>query len=152
MTPAHKKWIQVIHVAKKECGLDDVAYQALLEGSAGVSSSKEITAFKQYNDILTAFKNLGFRVNSKTSKTSGLKEPDKTERNPDWISGRQEYYIRGLWDLASRKKSIDSLTRMIKRIGKVDNIRFLKKVDAQKVILALRDITEKAGYNPDESK
>jgi hypothetical protein len=41
---------------------------------------------------------------------------------------------------------------MIKRIGKVDNISFLKKADAQKVILALRDITEKAGYNPDESE
>jgi hypothetical protein len=39
---------------------------------------------------------------------------------------------------------------MIKRIGGVEGIRFLMRVDAQNVILALRDITGKAGYRPDE--
>jgi hypothetical protein len=52
--------------------------------------------------------------------------------------------------LASRKKDETSLRAMIKRIGGVEDIRFLKRTDAQKVILALRDITGKAGYNPDE--
>jgi hypothetical protein len=54
-----------------------------------------------------------------------------------------------LWDLASRKKDYESLREMIYRIGGVSDIRFLKKTAAQKVILALRDITKKAGFNPD---
>jgi phage gp16-like protein len=151
MTPAQKKWIQVLHVAKRECNLDDTAYCALLFGAAGVESASGITTWKQYNESLAAFKNLGFRVKSKTSRTSGIKETDViTKRNPEWITAKQEYYIRGLWDLASRKKDGASLRAMIKRIGGVDDLRFLKRTDAHKVILALRDITNKAGFNPDE--
>jgi phage gp16-like protein len=154
MTAAQKKWMQVLHVAKRECNLDDAAYRALLFGAAGVESASGITTWKQYNNALVAFKNLGFRVQSKTSRSSGLKETDvTTKRNPAWITAKQEYYIRGLWDLASRKKDEASLRAMIKRIGGVDDIRFMGRVDAQKVILAFRDITGKAGYHPDtESK
>ena len=32
-TPAQKKWIQILHVAKRECGLDDDAYRAVLAGA-----------------------------------------------------------------------------------------------------------------------
>jgi hypothetical protein len=152
MTPAQRKWVQILHVAKRECNLDDTAYRAVLSGAAGVESASDITTWKQYENALAAFKNLGFRVKSKTSRASGLKETnaDHGKRNPAWITERQEYYIRGLWDLASRKKDTDSLRAMIKRIGGVEDIRFLHKKDAQKIILALRDITNKAGYNPDK--
>ena len=151
--PAQKKWIRILHVAKRECGLDDEAYRAVLAGACGVESAGGIKTWEQYNACLSAFKTLGFRIKSGTSRVSGLKETDtETKRNPAWITARQEYYIRGLWDLASRKKSLESLRKMIYRIGGVNDIRFLKKKDAQKVILALRDIAGKAGFNPDEPK
>ncbi|GHU05040.1 hypothetical protein FACS1894147_10780 [Spirochaetia bacterium] len=152
MTPAKKKWVQILHVAKRECNLDETAYRAVLSGAAGVESASDITTWKQYENALAAFKNLGFRVKSKTSKKSNLKTPNDEggKRNPVWITERQEYYIRGLWDLASRKKDADSLRAMIKRIGGVEDIRFLKKEHATAVILALRDITGKAGYNPNK--
>jgi hypothetical protein len=51
--------------------------------------------------------------------------------------------------LASRKKDEASLRAMIKRGDRADDIRFLRKENARKVILALRDICRKAGYNPD---
>jgi hypothetical protein len=153
VTPAQKKWIQVLHVAKRECGLDNEAYRALLYGAAGAESASGIKTWEQYSAALSAFKALGFRVQSKTSRASGLKETDaETPRNPDWITARQEYYIRGLWDLASRQKDLESLRKMTCRIGGVSHISFLKKTDAQKVILALRDITEKAGHDPDVPK
>jgi hypothetical protein len=42
----------------------------------------------------------------------GLKETDaQTKRNPAWVTARQEYYIRGLRDLASRKRTRTVLTR-----------------------------------------
>jgi hypothetical protein len=92
------------------------------------------------------FKCRDFEIGAK-----GLKETDaQTKRNPVWVTARQEYYIRGLRDLASRKKDADSLNALIRKIGGVDDIRFLKKTDAQKVILALRDIAGKAGFTPDE--
>jgi hypothetical protein len=148
--PAQKKWMRVIHVAKRECGLDEEAYRALLYGAAGTESASGIKTWRQFDTVMAAFKNLGFRVQSKTDRASGLKETDtETKRNPAWITARQEYYIRGLWDLASRKKDAESLRKMVYRIGGVDDIRFLKKEDAQKVILALRDIAGKAGFDPD---
>jgi hypothetical protein len=147
---AQKKWTQVLHIAQKQCGLDDEAYRALLRGSAGVESSGDITTWKQYNDCLTAFKKLGFKAQSRTSAKSKLKETEPQQgRSEHMISSRQEYYIRGLWDLASRKKDEKSIRAVIKRIAKVDDIRFMQKKDATKVILALRDITEKAGFDPD---
>jgi hypothetical protein len=147
---AQRKWIQVLHVAKRECGLDDEAYRALLSGAAGVGSSGGITTWKQYNDCLIAFRKLGFKVQSGTSVKSKLKETEPQQGRPErMISARQEYYIRGLWDLASRAKDGASLRRMIKRIGGVDNIQWLERENARKVILALRDIAWKAGYNPD---
>jgi hypothetical protein len=38
---------------------------------------------------------------------------------------------------------------MIRRIGKTDDISFLPRASASAVILALRDICWKAGFNPD---
>jgi hypothetical protein len=149
-SPAQKKWLQVLHIAKRECGLDDEAYRAVLAGACGVNSASGIKTWEEYNAALSAFKILGFRIQTKTSRVSGLKNTDtEIKRNPAWISAKQEYYIRGLWDLASRKKDVASLQAMVKRIGRVDDIRFLSKADATGVILALRDITGKAGYHPD---
>lgn len=146
---AERKWIQILHVAKRECGLDDDSYRALLFGSAGVQSASEIKTQAQYNAALTAFKKLGFTVKGGKA-ASGLKKtaPQKGRAN-EWISARQEYYIRGLWDLASRTKDESSLQAMLERIAGVKHIEWISKKNATKVILALRDIAEKAGYNPD---
>ena len=139
--------LSMIHIAKKDTGIDDEAYRALLGGAAGVYSAAHIKYESQFTAVMKAFENLGFKSKPKDE----LKKTDTTsKRSPLWITAKQEYYIRGLWDLASRKKSITSLRAMIRRIAGVDDIRFLSKVNAQKVIIALRDITKKAGFNPDE--
>lgn len=147
---AQRKWIQILHVAKKELSLDDTAYRAVLYGAAGVRSSSEIKRWEQYNAVLKAFARLGFKVKSGKSAKTGLKKTaPETGRNGDWISARQEYYIRGLWDLASRHKDEASLRTMIKRIAGVEYIEWISKGKATKVILALRDIAKKAGFNPE---
>jgi len=138
--------LAIIHLAKKQLGLDDDAYRAILSG-AGVSSAKDIETESQFNTVMTAFVRLGFlpsghRVNKYRSTVPG--------NISSMISRRQEYYIKGLWALASRAKDEKSLQHMVKRIGKVDDISFLTRRDASAVILALRDICWKAGYNPDE--
>lgn len=147
---AQRKWIQILHVAKKELSLDDAAYRAVLYGAAGVDSARDIKTWQQYNAVLKAFAKLGFKVKAGKAAQSGLKKTaPQTGRNGDWISARQEYYIRGLWDLASRAKDEASLQAMLQRIAGVKYIQWISKDNATKVILALRDIAKKAGYNPD---
>jgi hypothetical protein len=139
-----KSHLALIHVAKKQLGLDEEAYRAVLSG-AGVSSAKDIQTKEQLDVVMYAFKQLGFEPSGK----AGMKRNTVPGRSSGMISHRQEYYIKGLWELASRAKDEKSLRRMIKRIGKVDDIRFLPRRSASAVILALRDICWKAGINPD---
>ena len=141
--PNKRNKYSIIHVAKKQLGLDDTAYRAILSG-AGLASSKDIKNDIQFNTVMAAFQQLGFksttRWNGRRPTVSGA---------PGMISKKQEYYIKGLWALASRYKDETSLRKIIKRIGKVDDISFLEKRAASAVILALRDICWKAGFNPD---
>jgi len=135
----------IIHVAKKQLGLDDDAYRAVLAG-AGISSSKDIKTTAQFNTVMSAFQQLGF-------KSTWIGKPiNKVTGAPGMISKRQEYYIKGLWQLASHFKDEASLRKIVKRIGKVDDISFLPKRSASAVILALRDICWKAGFNPDKKE
>jgi hypothetical protein len=136
--------LAIIHVAKKQLGLDEEAYRAILSG-AGVLSAGDITTDAQFNAVMTAFSRLGFK-----SRGAAVKYRNTAPgTNPEFISKRQEYYIRGLWALASRVKDEQSLRRIVKRIGKTDDISFLSRRAASAVILALRDICGAAGFNPD---
>jgi len=134
--------LAIIHIAKKQLSLDDEAYRAVLSG-AGVTSSKDIRTDAQFNTVMSAFQQLGF-------KSTWIGKPiNKVTGAPGMISKRQEYYIRGLWALASRFKDEANLRKIVKRVGKVDDISFLLRRSASAVILALRDICWKAGFNPD---
>jgi hypothetical protein len=114
---------------------------------AGVSSAKDLTTDVQFNIVMASFIKLGFLPQG---RPTGVKYKNTVPaENSFYITKRQEYYIRGLWALASRAKDEKSLRAIIKRIGKVDDISFLPKESAQAVILALRDICWKAGFNPD---
>jgi hypothetical protein len=141
-----KSRLAIIHLAKKQLGLDDEAYRAILSG-AGVTSAKDIETELQFNTVMGAFLHLGFLP----SRHGGLNKYHSAipGTNPAMISRRQEYYIKGLWALASRAKDEKSLQHMVKRIGKVDDISFLSRRAASALILALRDICWKAGFNPD---
>lgn len=137
-----KHWIKMIHIAKSKTGLDDEAYRSLLAGAAGIESASEITTPQQYKAIMAGFARLGFTI----KKTTVEKQ---SQRPANMITARQEYYIRGLWELASREKDERSLRAICKRITGVDDLSFCPKSKASALILALRDITRKAGYNPD---
>lgn len=137
-----KHWTKMIHVAKSKTGLNEEAYRALLAGAAGVESATEITTKAQYDEVMRAFRNLGFIPSRRTV--------DPQSQHPaNMITARQEYYIRGLWELASRSKDERSLRAICRRITGVDDLSFCPKSKASALILALRDITRKAGFNPD---
>jgi len=58
-------------------------------------------------------------------------------------------YIKGMWAKCARNKSDAALRAFVNRIVKVNSLRFLTPYTAQELILALRDMMEKAGYDPD---
>lgn len=143
----NSRWIKLIHVAKNKVGIDDDAYHAIL-GSVGVTSSTQITSEAQFNAVMASFKALGFTYDTSKQRTKPRHRITSTGQ-PGYVTKRQEYYIRGLWDLASRAKDEKSLKGIINRIAKVDDISFLTRSQATAVIQALRDICWKAGINPD---
>lgn len=130
-----KEALALIHVARKDLGLDEEAYRALLSGAAGIESSADIETREQFDAIMRSFSVLGFKR--------------KPSANKKFISRRQIYYIKSLWELASRSKSEEGLKKLIARIGHVDDIRFLDKKAAKAVILTMKDICRKAGFDPD---
>jgi hypothetical protein len=141
-------WIRIIHVAKNKTGIDDEGYRGILSG-IGVSSSKELSSLEQFDYVMAAFKNLGFTYSPRLSKSPGRKRAATVPDVEGFITQKQEYYIKGLWQLCSRIKDDKSLKAMIKRIGRVDDIRMLRREKASAVILAMRDICWKAGLDPD---
>jgi len=141
-------WIRIIHVAKSKTGIDDTAYRAILSG-IGCESSREIQDVNQFKEVMDAFGRLGFRYEPDAGAASGKKRKATVGGAPFFITKRQEYYIRGLWQLASRLKDEKSLAAMVKRIGKVDDLSFLPRSSATSVILALRQICLDAGLDPD---
>lgn len=140
MSPAQSKWIRNIHVAKTKLNLSDEVYREILLSCAKVTSSSDIKTWNEYNAIMQAFEKLGFKL-PKISVSH-------TNRNPNWMTEKQEKYIRGLWKLVSEKKDEKSLNSFIKKITGADNIAFVPKSDATKIISALRAMAKEKGFNP----
>ena len=136
-----KQKIALIHVAKKAVGIGDEDYCSLLLGSAGIDSTKYLEYEDQFDAIMQAFKNLGFK--SKSRKAS---RPQWTDR---WgCSDAQRAKIEAMWKTCARNPTDKSLRAFIKRITHVDHPAFLRPVLVSKVISALHAMMVKAGHDP----
>lgn len=134
-----KTKLSLIHIAKKNSGIADDAYRIMLEGAAGVNSAADIEFEYQFNAVMKAFENLGF----KSTQRSGGKKP-----RPQWTdqwggTEDQRAKIEVLWQSCARNKTEKALRAFIKRIAKVDHPRFLNVELARKVILALQAMARK---------
>lgn len=145
LSTAQKCWIRTIHTAKTKLKLSDESYRALLQGAAQINSSKEIKTWVQYDSIMSAFQKLGFTLCKQ-------KVDPQSARHPDWLSAKQEKYIRGLWSLVSREKSEQSLNSFVEKITGRGHVSWLLKSDAAKVINALRKMAVAQGINPDKKE
>jgi len=140
-----KAKLSMIHIAKKDTGIADDAYRLLLDGAAGIDSAAKLEYEWQFNAIMKAFENLGFKS---TQRGGGSKKP-----RPQWTdewggTPEQRAKIEVMWNTCARNKSERALRAFIKRITHVDHPRFLRVELAQKVILALEKMMRKAGYDP----
>lgn len=130
--------IRLIHVGKTKVGLSDSEYRHLLYSTTGKSSSLAMN-LSELEAVLKAIKGLGFKV-----KTMPVKPEDVGRASFEQIN-----YIKGLWELSARVKTEAALNAFVKKITGVPFLGWLDKKDAQKVILAVREIATNAGYNPD---
>jgi len=136
------KIIQLIHIAKAQIGLTDEDYRAVLESTAKKTSCSDMTVF-ELNGVLKAMKKLGFKV----------KKMETREEEIGWDASKEQMdYIKGMWECVARDKSDRALYKFIKRITGADHPRFMRSVDSQKVILALRKMMADAGLNPDRKE
>jgi hypothetical protein len=121
-------------------GLTDDTYRAFLEGIAGKQSCADMTE-RQLEAVLRAMRRNGFE-----QKPCRVKGGEQGAANPAQLE-----YIKGMWQKCARNKSDGALLAFVNRIARVKSLRFLTVKTAQKVILALRDMMIKAGFDPDTS-
>ena len=136
------KIIQLIHIAKSQIGLSDEDYRAVLESTTKKTSCSDMSLF-ELNEVLKAMKKLGFKV----------KKLETKDKEIGWDASKEQMdYIKGMWELVARDKSDRALYKFIKRITGADHPRFMRSVDSQKVIVALRKMMVSAGLNPDRKE
>jgi hypothetical protein len=136
-----KKLIQLIHIGKEKMELTDDAYRAFIEGVSGKQSCADMTG-RQLMAVLRAMRKNGFGYHDGRVKPSekGLATMAQLE------------YIKGMWRKCARNKSDEALLAFVNRIAHVKALRFLTVYTAREVILALRDMMLKAGFDPDTSE
>lgn len=125
-----------IHVAKKQLGLDDDDYRAMLKREAGVDSARDLDDAGARR-VMLWFDNHGFTRTDKAKGTAGDRRPIVQKARALWIS---------LWQLdevADRRDSaLDAFTR---RITGKETLRFCTNGEAGKVVEALKAWCQRVG-------
>lgn len=130
--------LAVLHVAKKQLGLDDDVYRDVLESAAGVRSAKELTP-ASFRAVMSRFEELGFQGTKHVRRPRSAAKPD--ERNPDaLVTGRQLAYLRHLFD----EVGMDTLRRQAGFCERVCGRPWPQtRREASRCIEALKGMTER---------
>lgn len=130
--------LALIHVAKKQTGLSDDTYRALLEGAAGVHSAAEIETDGQFEAVMQGFAKFGFK--------RGRSGSARQVNADSWgCSARQRAYIEALWKRYSREKTPQALHAFIRRTCGIDHPRFLTPRRASEVIVGIQKLGGEQG-------
>lgn len=118
-TDRRAKLIRLIHVAKRELGLDDDTYRTLLRSASGGLDSTASMNEPQLQAVLNQAKRSGFAVRSSS--------PGKPARRLD--TSPEAKKVRALWLFlhhlkAVRDPSEQALAAYCKRIAKVDDLHW----------------------------
>lgn len=124
--------LAMIHIAKKDLGLDDDTYRSMLWTCARVHSSKDL----DYAGRIAVLQHL---------KARGWKQksPAKAKQKAPLAREPQQKMIRGLWlelHLIGRvlDPSEQAISRFIKNQTKIDRIEWLSSTQASRLIEQLK--------------
>lgn len=133
--------IQLVHVAKRQLALDDVAYRALLEGAVGKRSCNAMT-INELEQVLAACEQAGFkRVKKriKYSPKSGYARTSEADKiRALWITMGKQGFLRDASDTALNKWCARATVRLNDGEG-VANVGWLTPHLAYKVLEALKN-------------
>lgn len=128
--------LAAIHVAKKQLGLDDESYRAVLKRVTGKSSSAEMDEAERQR-VVEEMRRLGF-TKKKPAKSGRPAGPYAAKLQALWIAGWNLGIVRDRRDAA--------LTAFVKRQTGLDHTRFLRyPEDASKAIEALKGWLSREG-------
>lgn len=121
--------LTLLHIAKRDLGLDEDDYRSVLERATGKHSARDLDA-AELDRALAEFKRLGFKQSSKGVRKR-LKGRFAKKLQALWIAG---------WNLGVVKNRDDrSLLAFVKRQTGLDHTRFLHHAeDAARAIEALK--------------
>lgn len=134
-----KSLIKLIHVGKRDLGLDDATYRAMLEGLTGKSSSRDLEAW-ELDRVIDHMVSRGFQVRAGRNGTPARKLADDP----------QSKLIRHLWlklsDMGEvRNPSEDALNSFVRRQTGRDRLEWISTSQASRVIESLKAWVERAG-------
>ena len=128
--------LAIIHVAKKQLGLDEDTYRAALVSITGKSSTRDMSEAER-NKVVAAFRDRGFKPAS-TGQRKRLEGKYATKLQALWIAG----YNLGIVG----NRSDEALVAFVKRQAQVDHVRFLHDpADAAKAIEGIKAWLTRAG-------
>ncbi|MCF7873057.1 MAG: regulatory protein GemA [Candidatus Omnitrophica bacterium] len=126
MAKIDKKKLALIHIVKKELGLDDLEYRKILKKAAGVTSAKDLDQ-QDFRKLMNYF------VRSR-----------HWQPQPNGITIRQKIFIKMLSKNLDWEK--DHLNNFIYKYYHKKNIEKLTKKEASKLIESLKSIKERQDY------
>lgn len=136
VAPATKKQIALLHVAKRELGLADEDYRAILARYGHCDSAADLNA-SGFTSVMKYMAALGFKSTSATSSGFG-------ERR-GMASPAQIDLIRALWlkYQGEGDEKETALNNWLTRFHKVSALRFVDVAKASKIITALKRMTSR---------
>ena len=136
--------LAAIHVAKKQLGLDDETYRAVLVRVTGKASSKEMSEAER-GRVLEEFRRLGFSnpplsPKAATSPPQGGRQTSPRRRLEGKYAGKLQSLWIAAWNLGiARSRHDKALIAFVRRQTGIDHVRFVRdQDDAAKAIEALK--------------
>lgn len=118
---------QLIQIARRQLGMEDDSYRALLERVAGVSSSTKLTP-RQIGRVLAELERLGWT--STSTKPAGRPAPQVTEDRQPLVNKIEAF-------LAEAGRPWSYADAIGKRVCKVDRVEWMDCEQLRKLIAAL---------------
>lgn len=134
---ARQRLIRLIHVGKRELGLDDDVYRALLMGSVQKDSTSAMSV-PELERVLERMKRSGFKVRVKSARPPAQSRPGRPLAQ--YPEARK---VRALWLFlhqlgAVKNPSEEALAAYVKRIAKVDALQWTNGNQTEALIETLK--------------
>ncbi len=126
-----KRDLAKIHIAKKQLGMDDTTYRAMLQEVAGVESAADLTAAGR-REVLSHLRRVGFKSRAGGGRFFGRPEMDGLEG-----TGKKAMLLKIEAYLAEAKRPWSYVHAMAKRMCKVDRVEWCDPDQLRSIIAAL---------------